>query len=432
MNIGFISLGCCKNLTDSEHIMGMLKANGHHMVSDAKLADVIIVNTCGFIESAKEEAINTILEMAEYKAGRCQKLLVMGCLAQRYEKDLIQEIPEIDRVIPIRQYAQLHEIFAELFHEEKTCEFAKSERLLSTQPWTAYLKIAEGCSNDCAYCAIPLIRGGNKSFPIETLLQEARLLANRGVKELVLIAQDTSKYGLDLYGEYKLLDLLKAIHEVEGLHWIRILYMYPDEISDELIEGMAKLPKVIPYFDIPMQHGADTMLERMNRRGNSDDALRLIDKIRQTFDDPTLRTTYIVGFPHESEEEFDQLMKFNQLAQWDRLGAFTYSHEEDTKAYLMGDDVEEAVKEERLSRIMAQQLEILEKKNQDHLGEVMEVLVEGYDALKELYRGRGKNSAPDEVDGWIFFTSEQMLEMGSFVDVVIDGYKAHDLYGKKA
>ena len=266
MKIGFISLGCSKNLVDSEKMMGMINSGGHELVHNADEAEAIIINTCGFINSAKEEAIQTIFQMAEYKKHRCRKLIVVGCLAQRYKEQLEQDIPEIDAVISIREYPHLHELLPKLLDGHDLVSYDKCERKVSSKPWTAYLKIAEGCSNHCTYCAIPLIRGDNVSFPIEQLVEEAKQLAQRGVRELVVIAQDTTKYGVDLYGRRALLDLLQQLHEIEGFHWIRILYMYPDEIDARLIEGMAKLPKVLPYFDIPMQHASNRMLQLMKRQ----------------------------------------------------------------------------------------------------------------------------------------------------------------------
>ena len=271
MKIGFISLGCSKNLVDSEKMMGMINSGGHELVHNADEAEAIIINTCGFINSAKEEAIQTIFQMAEYKKHRCRKLIVVGCLAQRYKEQLEQDIPEIDAVISIREYPHLHELLPKLLDGHDLVSYDKCERKVSSKPWTAYLKIAEGCSNHCTYCAIPLIRGDNVSFPIEQLVEEAKQLAQRGVMELVVIAQDTTKYGVDLYGRRALLDLLQQLHEIEGFHWIRILYMYPDEIDARLIEGMAKLPKVLPYFDIPMQHASNRMLQLMNRRGSREE-----------------------------------------------------------------------------------------------------------------------------------------------------------------
>lgn len=430
MKVGFISLGCSKNLVDSEKMMGMLKSGGHELVSDPAKAQAIIINTCGFINPAKEEAIATIFKMAEYKKENCEKLIVVGCLAQRYKEVLETEIPEIDAVISIREYPHLHEKLQELLGGDSIVSYGKCERLVSSKPWTAYLKIAEGCSNRCTYCAIPLIRGGNVTFPMEEIVAEAKELAATGVKELVLIAQDTTKYGIDLYGRRALLDLLKQVHEIEGFHWIRILYMYPDEIDEELIEGMAKLPKVLPYFDIPMQHANDRMLEAMNRRGKKEDVLKLIKKIRETFEDPTLRTTFIIGFPSETQEDFDELMQFVEDVHWDRMGAFTYSPEEDTPAYDMVQDVSEEEKQRRLNILMERQIEISLENNRKRIGTTMEVLVEAQDGLTGKYRGRGANSAPDEVDGIVIFTSEKPLEYGTFVNVKITDALPHDLLGE--
>lgn len=429
MRIGFISLGCSKNLVDSENVMGMLKQGGHELVADPELAEAIIINTCGFINSAKEEAINTILEMAEYKEQLCKKLIVIGCMAQRYKQELIDEIPEIDAVISIKEYPKMNEILAKTLGIESLESYGKNERLISTKPWTAYLKIAEGCSNRCTYCAIPLIRGGNVSFPMEDLIEQAKQLAKQGVKELILIAQDTTKYGLDLYGELSLLKLLKELNQIEGFHWIRILYMYPDEITDELLEGMAQMEKVLPYFDIPMQHGNDKMLELMNRRGSVESVVKLVKKIQTTFTLPTLRTTYIVGFPYEGEAEFQELLDFTKEIRWNRMGAFTYSPEVDTEAYTMDETVDEEVKEERLARLMNLQETIAFENNQAYVGQTIEVLVENQDGLRGQYRGRGKNSAPDEVDGYVLFDSPRCIEFGEFVQVKITEGLTHDLIG---
>lgn len=430
MKIGFISLGCSKNLVDSEKMMGMLKSGHHELVKDAQEAEAIIINTCGFINSAKEEAINTIFKMAEYKKQNCKKLIVVGCLAQRYKETLEAEIPEIDAVISIREYPHLHEILHSLLDGKELVSYGKSERMVSSKPWTAYLKIAEGCSNRCTYCAIPLIRGDNVTFPMEQLVQEAKELAQRGVKELVLIAQDTTKYGVDLYGKRSLLELLQKLHEIDGFHWIRILYMYPDEIDEDLIEGMAKLSKVLPYFDIPMQHANNRMLAAMNRRGTKEEVLALIKKIRKTYADPTLRTTFIVGFPSETQEDFDELMQFVEDVHWDRMGAFTYSPEEDTPAFDMEQSVAEEEKQRRLAILMQRQEEISLANQQKRIGTVMEVLVEAQDGLTGKYRGRGANSAPDEVDGMVIFTSKQPLALGSFIQVKITEALPHDVIGE--
>lgn len=429
MKVGFVSLGCSKNLVDSEKMMGMLVSGQHELVSDPAQAEAIIINTCGFINSAKEEAIATIFKMAEYKKDKCKRLIVVGCLAQRYKETLEEEIPEIDAVISIREYPHLHEILKELLDEHDLVSYDKCERKVSSRPWTAYLKIAEGCSNRCTYCAIPLIRGDNVSFPMEDLVKEAKQLAQRGVKELVLIAQDTTKYGLDRYGKLSLLELLKQLHEIEGFHWIRILYMYPDEIEDELIEGMARLPKVLPYFDIPMQHANNRMLKAMNRRGTKEEVLRLCEKIRNTFENPTLRTTFIVGFPSETHDDFNELMEFVNDVHWDRMGAFPYSPEEDTPAFDMEQDVSEEEKQRRLEQLMLRQEEISLQNQQKMIGQVIEVLVEDQEGLSGLYRGRGKSSAPDEVDGIVIFKSDRFIPYGSFVKVRVTEAFPHDLKG---
>ncbi|MEG0329152.1 MAG: 30S ribosomal protein S12 methylthiotransferase RimO [Longicatena sp.] len=429
MKIGFISLGCSKNLVDSEKMMGMITSGNHELVHNASEAEAIIINTCGFINSAKEEAINTIFKMAEYKKDKCKKLIVVGCLAQRYKEMLETEIPEIDAVISINEYPHLHEILGGLLDGHDLVSYDKCERKVSSKPWTAYLKIAEGCSNCCTYCAIPLIRGGNVSFPIEQIVEEAKVLAKRGVKELVLIAQDTTKYGVDLYEKRCLLELLKEVHKIEGFHWIRILYMYPDEIDDELIEGMAKLPKVLPYFDIPMQHANDRMLALMNRRGSKADVLKLIKKIRETYQYPVLRTTFIIGFPSESEDDFQELMQFVEDVHWDRMGAFTYSPEEDTPAYTMVQSVSEEDKEIRLAKLMERQQQISLANQTKMVGEVIEVLVEDQEGLSGTYRGRGVSSAPDEIDGIVMFKSERYIPFGTFVKVRITEALPHDFIG---
>ena len=429
MKIGFVSLGCSKNLVDSEKMMGMLTANGHTLVSDPADAEAIVINTCGFITSAKEEAISTIFEMAAYKKKDLKKLIVVGCLAQRYKEQLEAEIPEIDAVVRISDYGQLHEIFAKELHDDGAVCFEKAQRLLTSKPWTAYLKIAEGCSNHCTYCAIPLIRGDNVSVPMEQLVEEAKELARKGVKELVLNAQDTTKYGVDLYGRRSLLDLLKQLHAIEGFHWIRILYMYPDEIDDELIEGMAQLPKVLPYFDIPMQHANNDMLQRMNRRGTKEDVLQLIQKIRSVYEMPTLRTTFIVGFPGENRETMNELLDFVKEVRWDRMGAFTYSPEEDTPGFSMKPVCEESLKEVYLDELMSLQETIALENQQKKIGKIIEVLVEDKDGLTNRYRGRSAWDAPDEVDGMVIFRSERRIEMGTFVKVKITEVLPHDVIG---
>ena len=429
MKFGFISLGCSKNLVDSERFMGFLVENDHQLVNDPKEAEVIIINTCGFINSAKQESIDTILEMAEYKKFNCRRLIVAGCLVQRYIDDLKESLPEIDHFITIDDYDRLPEIFSQIFDQEFH-HYGKNNRVLSTKPWMAYLKIAEGCSNRCSYCSIPLIRGDYRSKAMSELIVEAQILADNGVKELVLIAQDTTRYGYDLDGKLHLLELLQNLSNIDGFHWIRILYMYPDEITEELVLGMKQLPKVLPYFDIPVQHGSDKMLLAMNRRGTKASILETVKLIRNTFELPALRTTVIVGFPGETDDDYAELLAMIKNVGWDRLGAFDYSHEEDTKAYDLLDDVDEQTKTLRLKTLMEVQQAIVYENNQRLIGQTLEVLIESYDALKKQYRGRSLFSAPDGVDGIVYVRSEKkVLELGSFYPVKITSANAYDLMG---
>lgn len=429
MKIGFVSLGCSKNLVDSEKMMGMIQSSKHEIVANPAQADAIIINTCGFINSAKEEAIDTIFEMAKYKQKQLKKLIVVGCLAQRYKQTLIEEIPEIDAVIPIAEYDHLHEILRLHLDGYDLQSYSKSERLISSKPWTAYLKIAEGCSNNCTYCAIPLIRGGNRSYPMEELIEQAKQLAKKGVKELVLIAQDTTKYGLDLYQKYALLDLLEKLNTIEEFHWIRILYMYPDEITEELVKGMSKLSKVLPYFDIPMQHANDEMLKKMNRRGTQKEIRDLIMMIRSYYPHATLRTTFILGFPSETEAQFEELLAFVKDIKWNRMGAFPYSKEEDTAAYHMKEEVAEEVKHQRVQQLMQLQEKISYENQMAKIGTTIEVLVESQEGLMGKYRGRSHDSAPDGVDGMVIFTSDRAIPFGTFVKVKIQEANAHDVFG---
>lgn len=429
MKIGFVSLGCAKNLIDSENMMAMLKSEGHEIVPDPKQAEAIVVNTCGFIASAKQESIQTIFEMAKYKETGLKKLIVCGCLAQRYQEALEQEIPEVDAIIPIRDYDKLADRLRPLLGEGDQSLISKSERVLTGNPWQAYIKISDGCSNHCAYCAIPLIRGEQKSRTIEDIVKEATFLASIGVKELTLIAQDTTKYGLDNYGEYKLGDLIRAINQIPGFHWIRILYMYPDEIVDDVLDAMKESKKVVPYFDIPTQHASTRMLKRMNRRSSHEEVKAITDKIRKMFPNATLRTTLIVGFPGETQEDFDEMMDFVKEIQWDRMGAFTYSQEEDTPAYDMDGQVPQEIMDERLAQLMQVQEQISFEKNKAKIGSIVEVLVEEREALTGRYRGRSQADAPDEVDGQVIFTANQDIPLGSFVQVKVTDAKDYDLIG---
>ena len=429
MKIGFVSLGCAKNLIDSENMMAMLKSEGHEIVPDPKQAEAIVVNTCGFIASAKQESIQTIFEMAKYKETGLKKLIVCGCLAQRYQEALEQEIPEVDAIIPIRDYDKLADRLRPLLGEGDQSLISKSERVLTGNPWQAYIKISDGCSNHCAYCAIPLIRGEQKSRTIEDIVKEATFLSSIGVKELTLIAQDTTKYGLDNYGEYKLGDLIRAIDQIPGLHWIRILYMYPDEIVDDVLDAMKESKKVVPYFDIPTQHASTRMLKRMNRRSSHEEVKAITDKIRKMFPNATLRTTLIVGFPGERQEDFDEMMDFVKEIQWDRMGAFTYSQEEDTPAYDMDGQVPQEIMDERLAQLMQVQEQISFEKNKAKIGSTVEVLVEEQEALTGRYRGRSQADAPDEVDGQVIFTADKDIPMGSFVRVKVTDARDYDLMG---
>lgn len=425
MKVGFVSLGCAKNLVDSEEMMGMLREAGHILVSNPRHADAIIINTCGFINPAKEESINTILEMSRY----AEKIIVVGCLAQRYEDVLRKEMPEIDAVVPIRDYDKLPAIIDELLKSEKPSPAWDSRRTVSGNPWSAFVKISDGCSNHCTYCAIPLIRGEQSSKFIDEIREETEYLVSQGVREITLIAQDTTKYGLDNYGSLKLGDLIRELDQIEDLHWIRILYMYPDEIEEDVLQAMKESCKVLPYFDIPMQHANNRLLKKMNRRGTKEDALALISRIRELFPEAVLRTTMIVGFPSETEEEFEELLDFVKEVGWDRLGAFTYSKEEDTPAASMDQEVDENTAVDRLNRLMEVQKEISYRKNLRKVGSVIEVLAEDKEALKNRWHGRSAADAPDDVDGQVIFTSDRELEPGEFVPVRITDASQYDLYG---
>lgn len=427
MKIGIISLGCCKNLVDSEYIIGLLKAADIEITTDYKKCDAILINTCGFINPAKQEAIDTILEMAELKANTGCKLIVTGCLVQRYKEELIEELPEVDAFISLDEYPNMHKIIAKVLNVDIKETYGKTTRVLSGKPWMAYLKIADGCDNKCAYCAIPLIRGPYRSFKMEDIIEEAKRLAKLGVKELNLIAQDTTRYGIDIYHERSLYKLLEELDKIEGLRWIRILYMYPDEIDDILLDTMLKCKKVLPYFDIPIQHANDRLLKLMNRRGSKQLIKQRVDKIRSMFSNPILRTTIIVGFPSETKDEFEEMIDFTKEIKWDRLGAFTYSKEEDTPSYIMEDDVSEDEKAARLNRLMDVQTSLQEDINQHLINKELEVLVENYDGLTRMYHGRSIYSAPDGVDGEVLFRCDNEIKMGTFVKVKVKKSKKHDL-----
>lgn len=430
MKIGMISLGCSKNLVDSERIMGMLSGAGHEFVSEAKEAEVIFVNTCGFINSAKEEGITTILEMIDYKNDKCKLLIVVGCLAKRYKQDLIDSFPEVDAVIGVDEYPRLNEILNELLGGKEIPNWQGCERKTVTPPYTAYLKVAEGCSNRCHYCAIPLIRGNYRSVPMEELIEEAKRLKDQGVKELVLIAQDTTFYGVDLYHKRRLGELLSALDAI-GFRWIRALYLYPDQIDKELIDTMKSCKSVLPYFDIPLQYGSDKMLSLMNRRGTIQQIKETIAYIREVYPNAVLRTTMMVGFPGEKKEDFNEMIAFIKEVKFDRLGAFTYSREEDTAGYHMKPVVNKSTANNRYQKLMKTQEEIALSKSQALVGEVLEVLVESREPLTQRYRGRSMMSAPDQIDGFVVFTPVNEHKAGDFVQVRITKAFTHDLIGEE-
>lgn len=453
-NVLFVSLGCDKNLVDSEKMLGLLNEEGYRVAQEESEADAIVVNTCCFIHDAKEESVETILEMAEWKKkGRLKALIVTGCMAQRYQDEIQQEIPEVDAVIGTTGYTEIVPILDEILAEaeasqkEAAVEEPKEKsfvnccpsidllpasladkRVVTTGGYTAYLKIAEGCNKRCTYCIIPYIRGHYRSFPMEDLLEEARKLAEGGVKELILIAQETTVYGMDCYGRKALPELLTKLCEIEGIEWIRILYCYPEEITDELIAVMKKEKKICHYLDIPIQHSEDTILKRMGRRTNRAELVSLVEKLRKEIPDIVLRTTLITGFPGETEEEFKNMVDFVDSMEFDRLGVFPYSAEEGTKAAEMDGQITEEVKESRRDEIMALQQEISADKAASRIDDEMSVLIEGYLYEDDIYIGRTYMDAP-KVDGNVFVRAEEELISGDIVPVRITGANEYDLMG---
>jgi ribosomal protein S12 methylthiotransferase len=429
MKIGFISLGCAKNLVDSEMILGILEQAGCEIISDPSQADAIFINTCGFIESAKQETIDTINEMKVYD----KKLIVTGCYAKRYKEKLEKEMPFIDQIITLQDYPKIHLILNDLFSEEhmKFSPLRYENRLLTTSQFSPYLKIGEGCNNRCTYCAIPLIRGSFRSKPFDEIIHEAKLLVENGAKEINLISQDTSRYGSDFDAnhESQLVQLLHAISKIEGVEMVRPLYLYPDEVTDGMIDEIKKNPKISNYFDIPIQHISNRVLKRMNRRGSKSFIESLFAKIRREIPDAIIRTTYIVGFPGETEDDFNQLYDFTETFKIDRLGVFAYSKEEDTPAYSMDQQVPEPVKEERLDRIMRLQKKIARQNNKNQKGSIHRTLIENYDPETKFYYGRSYAYAPDDIDGMIVFQSVEPLQIGDMVDVKITSFFGHDLIG---
>ena len=438
MNILFISLGCDKNLVDTEVMLGLLASKGHQMVNDEMEADVIVINTCCFIHDAKEESIQNILEMAELKKeGRLKALIVTGCLAQRYKEEIIEEIPEVDAVLGTTSYDKILEAIDEALEGRHCVEMTdidalplvQSNRLVTTGGHFAYLKIAEGCDKHCTYCIIPKIRGNFRSVPMERLLKEAEGLAEQGVKELILVAQETTLYGKDIYGEKSLHKLLKELCKVSGIQWIRILYCYPEEITDELIQVMKEEKKICHYLDLPIQHASDEILKRMGRRTSKAQLKEIIGKLREEIPDITLRTTLITGFPGETKEQHEELMEFVDEMEFDRLGVFTYSPEEDTPAALMDNQIEEEVKEDRQAELMDLQQDIAFDLAEDMIGKEVLVLIEGKVADENAYVGRTYKDAPN-VDGLIFVNTEEELMSGDFAKVRVTGALEFDLIGE--
>lgn len=433
-NVGMISLGCPKNQVDAEAMLAKLEKGGYKIVSDIEDSDVIIVNTCGFIDDAKREAIDTILEMGEYKkAGIISAIVVTGCLAERYQDEIIKEIPEVDAVVGIGANSDIVKICDKALCGITTSIFPNKcylsiddERKLSTPSHWAYLKIAEGCDNRCSYCAIPGIRGKFRSRKIESILDEAKQLADKGIKELILVAQDTTKYGQDIYGEYSLDKLLKQLVKIDGIEWIRLFYCYPERITDSLIDVIAKEDKICKYIDIPLQHSNSTVLKNMNRAGDGDSYRKLISKMRNRIPDLALRTTFMVGFPGETDEQFTDLCCFVDEVQFDKMGCFAFSPEEDTLAFDMDCQIDENVKKRRQEVLMNNQYTITENLNKKRIGRIYKVIIDEY--ADDKYMGRSYMDSP-EIDSGIIFTSKSKHNIGDFVYVKITDYDGYDLIG---
>lgn len=436
--ISMVSLGCPKNQVDAEMMLYSLKQAGFEIGVPEAEADAIIVNTCGFIEEAKSEAIENILEAAQYKRdGKCKAVIVTGCLAERYRDDVTEEIPEADVCVGIGSNGDIARIVKEAIESKVSNSYGKKEalnlngkRILGGMPFTTYLKIGDGCDNCCTYCAIPKIRGRMRSRTIESCVAEAKELAAGGVRELIVVAQDTTAYGTDLYGESKLCELLRELCKIDGLEWIRTLYTYPERISDELLSLIASEPKLVKYLDIPIQHVNGEILKRMNRRGDRETLTALIKKIRAVVPDITLRTTLITGFPGETEEQYEQLHSFVKEIEFDRLGCFTYSAEEGTIAAEYDGQIDEQTKQDRAEHIMETQLDIAAEKNRAKIGTVQRVLIEGWDDYIKCYYGRSAADAP-EIDGKVFFMAKRQLVIGDFVDVRINDTIEYDLLGEQ-
>lgn len=440
MRIMFVSLGCDKNLVDTENMLGILKDKGFEFTDDEMQADVIAVNTCCFIHDAKQESINTILEMAEHKKDAvCKALIVTGCLAHRYKDEITKEIPEVDALIGTSSYDKIAEVVLSVLEgkgyscveDTDRLPVVKNHRIITTGGYYEYLKIAEGCDKHCTYCIIPAVRGNFRSFEMEYLLEQARYLADNGTKELILVAQETTVYGTDIYGKKALSELLRKLCRIDGLEWIRILYCYPEEITDELIQVIKEEPKICKYLDMPIQHSSDNILKRMGRRTTRQELVDVITKLRNNIPDIALRTTLITGFPGETEEDIDDLLDFVDTMEFDRLGVFTYSPEDGTPAASMTDQVPENIKEERRNRIMELQQEVSLDKSADMVGRVIPVMVEGKITDDDAYVGRSYKDAPN-VDGYVFINTNAQLMSGQIINVSITGSMEYDLIGEPA
>ena len=436
IKVAFIGLGCEKNIINTEKMMASCQNAGFSLVDELEGADVAIINTCGFIESAKAEALETFFEVAELKKeGKLKKILLAGCLVERYQKEIAKELPEADGFIGVGSFQEIAAAVEAVMADQAVAAFGplkdlqlEGDRILTSPRATSYLKVADGCSNKCAYCCIPLIRGEFKSRPMENILAEAKKLVAEGTRELILIAQDTTNYGMDLYGERRLCALLKELAKIEELQWIRLLYLYPDKVDDGLIELMAKEEKILPYVEMPIQHASGPVLKAMNRPGDDQSLLETIRKMRQKLKNLVLRTTLIVGFPGETEEDFETLCRFVRAAKFDKLGVFTFSPEEGTPAFDMENQIEDEVKERRREILEMIQAEIMEEQQSALIGKELEVLVEGYDRFGECWYGRSYMEAPD-IDGKIFFTAEKKPKIGSFLKVEIEDVIDFDLFG---
>lgn len=431
MKVGFISLGCNKNLVDTEKTIALFKKHGYEIVNNPEEAEVIIINTCGFIESAKEEAINTILEMAEYKQQNCKYLIAMGCLVERYKKELEKSIPEVDLYIKYSEYSTLWEQIEKLLSNGKeNVDFEKfTDRVITTGENYAYIKIADGCSNCCTFCAIPKIRGMQKSRTMESLVEEANKLAEQGYEEIILTAQDTTRYGQDIYGEPKLAELLQEICKIDKIKWIRILYSYPETITDKLIQVIKENNKICNYFDIPIQHISDSVLKRMNRKSNGESIRKLIQKLRKEIPNVILRTTVMVGFPGETEEDFEELYNFLKEAKFDKLGAFMYSKEEGTGAEKMPNQIHPATKKSRYNKIMKLQQEISRENLENKIGTTQKARIDGITKNQKYYVGRTYMDVP-EIDGVVYIKNTKQLNLGDWVDCKITEVKDYDLMGE--